>query len=158
LPRGYLRDSPRRLPQADALFFYGKDFKMRVERILNLQGEEIASIKGWRVALFSAIAKPGRFKKTVIDLGAEVISERIFRDHALIPLDQLTRWAKQSGAKALLCTEKDAVKLPPSFDAGVPILFLEIEMEILCHRVSWENLIAKIDQKIDNHAPICKKK
>jgi tetraacyldisaccharide-1-P 4'-kinase len=43
--------------------------------------------------------------------------------------------------KYLVCTEKDAVKLPP---ADLPILFLEIEAEV----TGFEKLMAKIEERL----------
>jgi tetraacyldisaccharide 4'-kinase len=157
LPWGYLRDSPKRLRSADAVFVNGKDLTLRVKKILTLNGDPIGSIKGWRVALFSGIAKPLKFKKTVVEIGAEVVFERVFADHALIPitlLKELSDEAKEQGATALLCTEKDFVKLPQDLVLSLPLLFLEMEMKMLGDRANWEKLIAKIDQKIDNYSSL----
>lgn len=157
LPWGYLRDSPRRLKQADAVFINGKDLHLATKRILNLKGEEISSVSGWKVALFSGIAKPAKFKKTVVDLGADVVDEWVLQDHALICINKLNAFAEKSrhlGARALLCTEKDAVRLSTDLKVALPLLFLEMEMKIS----NWEKLIEKIDQKIDNYLSLCSKR
>jgi len=161
LPWGYLRDSPKRLKQADAVFVSGKDIRLIVKQILTLNGEPVSSIEGWKAALFSGIAKPKKFKKTVVEMGAEVVAEWILADHALIDLRQLEIFAEeavQRGAKVLVCTEKDFVKLPQNLRLKIPVLFLEVEMEIFDNKQIWEKLIAKIDQKIDNKASLCIKK
>lgn len=139
LPWGFLRDSPKRLKSANAVFKIG-DLKLKVVRILDSKKQEIPSIRGWKVAIFCGIANPKRFKKTVEDLGAEIIAEKIFGDHEPADLAKLPK------ASALICTEKDFVKLPPT---DLPIYYLEVEMEVV-DRNKWEKLIEKIDQKIDN--------
>ena len=141
LPWGFLRDSPKRLKKADALFFLREDYKLRVKRILDQQGKEISSIRGWKVAIFCGIANPNRFKNSVIELGAEVVAELFLADHEVADLSKLPK------ERALLCTEKDFVKLPPN---QLPIYYLEMELELTSGREKWEKLIEKIDQKIDN--------
>jgi tetraacyldisaccharide 4'-kinase len=139
LPWGFLRDSPKRLKEAEVISV--ADLKLTVQRILDLGRREVPSIQGWKVAVFCGIANPESFKKTVRDLGAEIIAEKIFVDHECADLSKLPK------ASALICTEKDFVKLPPT---DLPIYFLEMEMEVVGGLERWEKLVEKIDQKIDN--------
>lgn len=143
LPFGFLRDSPERLKKADALFSVGKELKLSVKRILDLQGNEIASIRGRNVGIFCGIAKPSRFKKTVESLGAKIVSETFFADHESADLSKLPK------DNPLICTEKDAVKLPSTH---LPIYYLEMEMEVVQDRERFQKLIEKIDRNIDNHS------
>ena len=139
LPWGFLRDSPRRIARAEV--FRTKNLKLSVKRILDLKGREISSIRGWKVGVFCGIAHPENFKKTVRDLGAEIVAEKIFADHELADLRKLPK------VSVLICTEKDAVKLP---ETDLPIYYLEMEMELAGEREQFEKLVEKIDQKIDN--------
>jgi len=158
LPWGFLRDSPKRLIQADAIFMQKNHFAYRaiqfhveVKKIINVQGEPLSSIQGWTVGLFCGIAKPKSFKKTVESLGAIVKSEWVLADHEPARLASLQKFAvdcKELGAKALICTEKDFIKLPKQIAVDLPIYFLEMGLRIDDAR--WENLIVKIDRKIDN--------
>jgi tetraacyldisaccharide 4'-kinase len=141
LPWGFLRDQPKRLQKAEV--FQTRDLKLNVRRILDRKGNAVASIQGWKVAIFCGIANPRKFKKTVIDLGAEVVAERFFADHEIADIRKLP------SVNALVCTEKDFVKLPAT---DLPIYYLEMEMEIVSGRERWEKLVEKIDQKIDNRA------
>lgn len=141
LPCGFLRDSPRRLKHADEVFAVGRELLFGVKRILDLQGVEIPSIKGWSVGIFCGIANPESFKKIILSLGAKIVSETIFADHAVPDLSKLPR------VSALFCTEKDAVKLPST---DLPIYFLEMEMQVIEGTARWQKLVEKIDQKIDN--------
>lgn len=143
LPRGFLRDSPQRLSHAD--FVFGNELRLKVKKILSIKGELIPSIEGWKVAIFCGIAKPYRFKKTVESLGAEVLSCYFWGDHEVADL------AKLPQCKALICTEKDFVKLPPT---DLPIYYLQMEMEIAGDQGKWEKLVEKIDQKIDNRSKL----
>jgi tetraacyldisaccharide 4'-kinase len=136
LPWGFLRDSPQRLAQAHHIFT-PEELHLYVSKIFDLQGCEIPSIRGWKVGIFCGIARPLRFKKTVESLGAEVIAEVYFADHAPPDLRKLPK------VNALICTEKDLVKLPPT---DLPIYYLEMELTVK----GWEKLIEKIDQTIEN--------
>ena len=77
------------------------------------------SLKGRRVVLVSAIARPGSFRETVESLGAEVRAEVVFKDHHRYRSAdvetierRLTAESKAVGGEVdLLTTEKDAVKL-----------------------------------------------
>src|SRR3989344_679442 len=156
LPWGFLRDSPERLKSAHSLFVQEGSFEKAIQiapkviRILDLEGNEIPSIKGVKLGLFCGIAKPEKFKKTVRDLGGEVVEELLLADHEpLDPTAFVSRCLKK-GASALIITEKDAVKIK-DVKTCLPIYFLEIEIEILFGGDLWEKLVEKIDRKIDNY-------
>lgn len=162
LPWGFLRDSPRRLKKADTLFLSGEGeicfpyigLKLKVDRILDFEEEEIPSISGWKVGLFSGIAKPELFRKTVIELGAEIGAEWVLADHEPVRIDLLNVFIDRCNSlaiNALVCTEKDFVKIFRGIDFRIPIYFIEISFEISKGCDLWENLIAKINQKIDNN-------
>lgn len=161
IPWGFLRDSPKRLEEASALFVRGPGFpaaiqvELSIRRILDLGGREIPSLSGWKVGLFCGIAKPHSFKNTLSGLGAQAVDEWILADHEPASPKQLAAFAskcKSLGARVLVCTEKDFIKLPQGIDSPLPILFLEMELKIVRNREKWELLIEKIDQKIDNSA------
>jgi tetraacyldisaccharide 4'-kinase len=139
LPWGFLRDSPKRLEGKE--LFFTDTLHLKVKQILDREGKVIPSIQGWEVAIFCGIANPQKFKKTVLDLGAAIVGEKFFADHEAADL------GKVPTAKALICTEKDFVKLGKT---DLPIYYLQMEMELTCGKDRWEKLIEKIDQKIDN--------
>jgi tetraacyldisaccharide 4'-kinase len=145
LPAGELRDSPHRLKRADIIVL-DTEIQTKVLRILTLQGREIASIQGERVGMFCGIGTPEKFKKTLGGLGAEIVDEWILADHEPMGEKRLKIFfdrCKLLGARYLVCTEKDAVKLS-SID--LPILFVEIGVEV----VGFEKLIAKIEERMYN--------
>ncbi|OGN55471.1 MAG: hypothetical protein A3D96_00740 [Chlamydiae bacterium RIFCSPHIGHO2_12_FULL_44_59] len=139
LPWGFLRDSPNR--KADFVFVPDSDFTLVVKRILDLSFQEIPTIQGWKVDIFSAIADAGQFKKTVESLGAEIIRTRNYFDHEIPDLQEF------SHVRPILCTEKDVVKLPTT---DLPIYYLEMEVQIAASPKKWEMLIEKIEETIDN--------
>ena len=163
LPWGFLRDHPRRLKQADAILVTGErtncfalphvHLEVKVERILDVREKVIDSIQGWNVAIFCGIAKPHLFKKTVEGLGAKVVLALDLADHEKMEVSHIQSFAtlaKKTGAVALVCTEKDFVKLDSMVEVCLPVIFLEISLVVRGGHSIWENLIAKISQKIDN--------
>ncbi|PIS02530.1 MAG: tetraacyldisaccharide 4'-kinase [Chlamydiae bacterium CG10_big_fil_rev_8_21_14_0_10_42_34] len=141
LPWGFLRDQPKRLKGAEV--FQTSDLSLKVNRILDKEGREVPSIQGWKVAIFCGIANPQNFKNTVLSLGAEIVSETFYADHEKADLNKLPK------VSALVCTEKDFVKLGKS---ELPIYYLEMEMELVSQAKRLEKLIEIIDQKIDNRS------
>jgi tetraacyldisaccharide 4'-kinase len=136
LPRGMLRDSKSRLSKADFVLERGKD--------VQVVPVSPPDIRGQKVGIFCGIARPEQFKKMVVDLGAEVVAEWFLADHQLADPSIFAKKCKELGASALICTEKDFIKLPKNSYA-LPVLCLEIEMV-----GSVEKLIEKIEEKIDN--------
>lgn len=141
LPWGFLRDSPSRLKKADFIFRSGIDTHFQVARIVDLEGNEISSIQGKTLGIFCGIANPKRFKQTALKLGAKIAFETYFADHGAIDFSKLPK------GLPLLCTEKDAVKLPKT---NLPIWVLEMQLHVTQGQKLWEKLIEKIDEKIDN--------
>jgi tetraacyldisaccharide 4'-kinase len=82
-------------------------------------------LRGARVGLLAAIARPDRLADELRTLGAEVNALRVFRDHHpyaasdLAGLDPNLLW---------VTTAKDAVKIPPSWAAGPELVVLEEEV------------------------------
>ena len=93
----------------------------------SLQPAEV--LRGLRVWAFAGIARPERFARSLVDLGARVERTSSFGDHHAYRADELT--ALEAGARAeglqLVTTEKDAVRLPPGFPAWS--LRLEVRLE-----------------------------
>jgi tetraacyldisaccharide 4'-kinase len=141
LPKGFLRDDPRRLKKADAEFLLGRDLSLTVEKIFDLEGREVPSIENWEVGVFCGIANPERFFQTVKALGAKIVSKKIFADHEQADLSRLDfryPW---------ICTEKDWIKLPKT---SLAIYVLQMKMQVTGNVKVWENLVEKIDKTIDN--------
>ena len=75
------------------------------------------SVPEGRFMAFSAIANPESFKRSLRLFGTDVIEDRVFRDHHRFSwrdLDDLERRAREVGANAFVCTEKDMHNLPES--------------------------------------------
>jgi len=79
---------------------------------------------------FCALGHPESFYADLMIAGLPWVGFRSFRDHQVIgeaQLRALAREARDSGAAGLICTEKDAVKLPPEATQrlGLPIWVAE---------------------------------
>ena len=151
LPRGPLREPLRALrfasavgvvdgplPEADEaaiarLAPHATRFRAR-RRPLGLrplQGgplEPAEQLAGARVGLLAALARPDSLRRTLAGLGASVVAERTFRDHHRYRRRDLAGLAAQ--AELWITTEKDAVKLLPSWTGGARVAVLVIELEV----------------------------
>jgi len=85
-------------------------------------------LAGARVGLLAALAQPASLRRTLAGLGASVIAERCFRDHHRYRRGDLKDLARE--AELWITTEKDAVKLAPSWLAGARVAVLAIELEV----------------------------
>ena len=112
-----------------------KRFAFRARRrpsaLFSLDGSErrpLGELSGRRVGLLSGIARPGSFRRSVESLGAEVVCERTFSDHHAFTARDLR--GLDPAAELWLTTEKDAIKILPSWALGTSIWVLQIELEI----------------------------
>ncbi len=93
--------------------------------------EPPAGLEGRRLVAFCGIARPQAFQETLEKLGAEVAAFRRFRDHhPYSPSDvrRLTGLFRETGAHALLTTEKDWMRAGPLLAGIHEAGFLRIRM------------------------------
>lgn len=160
VPGGLLRDSPSRLMNAD-LVVIGNSSDDSVEQKLidDLRAMTKASIitvkrkfslplpSGVKVGMFCGIAKPQYFEEALKSSGYDVVDRLITADHVIPTPENLESFAsrcKQKGAVALVCTEKDYVKLKNCTACDLPILFLKMEMYVASGNEVWNEYIKKI--------------
>lgn len=98
-------------------------------------GEEFDAkyLQHQNVAAFCGIAKPEDFRNILEQSQARVVFYRAFPDHHVYsPDDQkaIEKGALRAGAKFILTTEKDAVKLD-NRSFGLPVLKVSIDLEIV---------------------------
>ncbi len=86
------------------------------------------------VYAISAIAQPQSFVQSLErDAGVRVVGRRIWSDHYSFDAAQVRdvqQAAVQAGARAVVMTEKDAVKWPPTHLGDLPTYALRIEMAV----------------------------
>jgi tetraacyldisaccharide 4'-kinase len=155
LPLGPLRDPPEALSPHDLVWLHGDGAPPSGMRIdvasrsrpvglvpaFDLRGP-CAPSQGMAVAAFSGIARPQRFLASLRELGLEVRRHWARSDHRVFGAAELQRAAeiaRAEGAAALVCTEKDAVRLPP-IPLPIPVFALRAELHILSGEEAIDSL------------------
>lgn len=161
LPRGLLRDSPKRLAKADLIILNGvKDqdhFESLTDRIrrysaapitaMDLIVENSTEIASKKVGVFCAIAAPDRFMDTLKTMGCDIILRETKLDHHPYTQEEVERLAilaRDQGASCLVCTEKDAVKLPLDLNLDIPLVVAKISLRPTFGKEHLENLINEV--------------
>ena len=155
LPYGRLRESPANLVRADCVVItrcnqvdsidslaeeisqltngrpiFGSE--MRTSRASALKNSAQALKPPARIAGFCAVGNPASFFEQLRRAGFEVVLEKSFPDHHVYSQDEvdaIARSATEAGAKAVITTAKDAVKLR-SLHFAMPCYVLEIDIRI----------------------------
>jgi tetraacyldisaccharide 4'-kinase len=106
------------------------------EKIVFPDGNKVYNVdflQGKRIAAFAGIARPEVFKKTLADLGAEVVSFAAFRDHQVFTpreIADLVEEKKRVGADYLATTEKDWARLENVVAECPDLAYLSIRLVI----------------------------
>ena len=169
LPRGYLRDSPKRLKEADFVIInhvrdqnHFEELKKEVEQqtsasLIGMQmvpdaiegenGEVWNDVQGKRAAVFCGLGKPKSFLKTIEQMGIDIAETLILPDH--IPptrrqLVDLAILAEEKGCEFLLCSEKDWVKLPNPMKLSLPIACVKASLQVVSQAENYNQLLKQI--------------
>jgi tetraacyldisaccharide 4'-kinase len=145
LPLGPLREPQGTLGPGDLIWLHGEGEGAGVQPAVRSRSRPVGAVPagdlaaplqdlaGQPIAAFSGIARAHRFRESLTAAGAEVTLEWLLSDHRVFAaeeLQQAAREAQAAGAKALVCTEKDAVRLPIGLQLPLPLLALRVELEI----------------------------
>lgn len=167
LPWGRFREPLKALSRASAVILMDVDSKQAFEKakrkilgyfsgpILGMHFEVMESslaLRGKKVGAFCGIARPWRFKKFLEQQGAEVIKFWEFDDHqapTAAQLKQMSEELSDMGASALVCTEKDHVKLGKALELSVPLGTLKICPQVVCGLESWNEFWSEISKKVE---------
>ncbi|HMR30233.1 MAG TPA: tetraacyldisaccharide 4'-kinase [Geminicoccaceae bacterium] len=137
LPAGPLRESWHdALAKVDAVVLLGEDEAGMARRcggtpVLRASIEprgDVRGLEGSRLLAFAGIAGPGRFRRSLERLGAEVVRLVAFADHHAFRERELARLdaaARRQGL-ALVTTAKDAMRLPQHWRARVRVLEIAV--------------------------------
>lgn len=90
--------------------------------------------RGARVLLVAGLARPDSFRQTARALGAEIVDEALFPDHHRFSrreLEEIFARLSRRGATHVLCTEKDAVRLPSELSGDPRVLVARVEVEVV---------------------------
>ncbi len=96
---------------------------------------------------FAGLARPEVFLESLAALGTPLAGWRSFPDHhpyTAAELSQLLAAAQAGGAQALITTAKDWARLGEIWDAGLPLLVLEVAACL----EPWEPLGARVEELV----------
>jgi tetraacyldisaccharide 4'-kinase len=172
LPRGILREPIRNIKRASFIFITkssgdgAEDLKKQL-RELNPHAEisecrhaakyiqdvytgerkSLDFFKDMEMAAISGIAAPKGFEDELGRLGAKVLYHKRYADHHRYSqqeiLDVINKGLNR-GAKAIITTEKDAVRFPMIERRDLPIYFLRVEIEMLSGSEDFNACISRI--------------
>ncbi len=160
LPRGTLREPPSALLRGDAFIFTRSEpaishFSLLTSHFLppashsfpashtpylckltrgkasDSESCHISMLKGRKTYAFSGIAKNDDFRRTVADLGCELVGFSEFPDHHRYSdedFDSILRSANTTKADILATTEKDEVRIPHHFRFPLDLAVIGIEI------------------------------
>jgi len=93
---------------------------------------EVSNFAGWNVALMCGIGNPQAFSDDILRVGINIVGENFFRDHhafAQADLDRVSQAAKETGADAIVTTEKDAIRLEGLTHGEIPVYAAQLELQ-----------------------------
>lgn len=151
LPRGPLREPLRGLQRAHAIIEIDAELPSKVAAAASIHAPEALRfrarrqavslrdlgatvavapevLRGMQVAMIAGIARPESLRRTLRALGAEVIAERVFRDHHRYRARDLRGLSDE--APVWITTEKDAGKILPSWVGRADLRVLGIRLVI----------------------------
>lgn len=172
LPRGILRERVKNIKRAGFIFITksngdGAEDLKRQLRELNPHAEisecrhcpryfqdvytrerqELDYLQGKDIAAISAIAVPQGFEGELKRLGGNVIHHKRYADHHRYTQQEIIDFINDSierGAKAILTTEKDAVRFPMIERRDIPIFYLRVEIEMLSGTEAFNDWVTRI--------------
>lgn len=99
------------------------------------------------VAALCGIGNPAGFRHTLAECGFSLSGFREFPDHHRYDREDVARleqWVATLDATAVLCTEKDLVKLDLDDLAGRPLRALRVALEITAGREEFERVLSQV--------------
>lgn len=113
----------------------------------------LEQLKDQCIMTFSAIGNPTSFEKSLENVGADLVETIRYPDHhdyGMVEMQYIVERAVKQKAKALVTTEKDAVKIPTEFiysQREIPIYILGIEVDIFEGDVAFEHVLKDIFER-----------
>lgn len=176
LPRGLLREGVKSLARADLIILnhvheheafmkirqriasYSTApvaaTKIEASKVFDINNKVIGPITGKKVGIFCGIAHPDYFRKTILDLGAEVVDTHYIADHRDYDFGELAAFAqqcKEKNAELIICTEKDRVKLVESLQLPLPIAWVQMRLVFVEGETLWRSFIEKAKMSLDRN-------
>ena len=172
LPRGTLREPISNLRRARYIFItksskFGADKLRKAIRQFNETAEiiecahhplylqdvftgerhDLKRLAGLDAAAISGIAAPESFEDGLRALGANLVYRKSYADHHRYTQQEIINMINRSlkrGAKAILTTEKDAVRFPKIDRRDIPVYFLRVEIRIIAGAKDFDDAVRTI--------------
>ncbi|MDN3504419.1 MAG: tetraacyldisaccharide 4'-kinase [Rhabdochlamydiaceae bacterium] len=169
IPRGLLRDNPKRLKSAhlicvneitdEAHFMklckkikkYSSSPVVGAEMVIlsatTLKGDSVVIEPGLKVGVFCATANPDSFINSIKKKNITCVGLLTGADHSKFDDNQLRDFAtecQKRGVHALVCTQKDSVKLSPKLEIDLPIYVLNGQLKVTYGIRHFEHFINQI--------------
>jgi tetraacyldisaccharide 4'-kinase len=175
LPRGLLREHPAELRRADLVMLTRcnlvepgavEELRQRIQRMVpgipvletmhrptawtNSRHEALplTAMAENRLAGFCGIGNPEAFRRTLTDLGMDIVDWRVFPDHhayTRADVESLRVWARQlPPGTNLVTTQKDLVKIRLDRLGDRQLWALKIELEIIHGKDALEESLQKL--------------
>jgi tetraacyldisaccharide 4'-kinase len=116
---------------------------------LNPGQDSAGSLQGGKVFAFSGLGRNRAFFDALRQSGADLQGVMGFEDHHPYCADDLDRIglaATKSGARHLVTTDKDFVRLPQNARLPLELIVIGVQMDFDSHRQTWQEYIqGKID-------------
>lgn len=161
LTRAALVDEPRRQEIRDALsrLCHGRLPEVWAEamhrpiglRTAGSRSLPLDQLRSTRIAAFAGIGNPAAFGESLRRLQAEPAGLRPFPDHhryTAADLADLAAWARTLGAEMLVTTLKDLVKIGSDTLGGVPLVALEIAIDLAAGGAEFEALVRSVAEAV----------
>jgi tetraacyldisaccharide 4'-kinase len=108
---------------------------------------DLKFLKGKDIAAISGIAMPQGFEEGLRALGANLIYAKRYADHHRYTQQEILNMINRSvkrRARAILTTEKDAVRFPKVDRRDIPIYYLRVEIRIVSGAKDFDDAVARI--------------
>ncbi len=172
LPRGILREPIRNIKRASFIFITkshgdgAEDLKKQlrelnphaeisecrhsakyIQDVFTGERKPLDFLNGLELGAISGIAVPKGFEDELVRLGAKVVYHKRYTDHHRYSqqeiLDVINKGLSRD-AKAIITTEKDAVRFPMIERRDIPVYFLRVEIEMLSGTEDFNACISRI--------------
>lgn len=103
------------------------------------------SLENKRVAALSALAHNQQFRQSLENSGAQIAAHLARRDHHFWQESEVRDFVNQNhGAKVLVTTEKDAVKMHAAWSAPLPLWSLVIALDLGSEELAFRDMLKPI--------------
>jgi tetraacyldisaccharide 4'-kinase len=93
---------------------------------------EASEFVGWNVVVLCGIGNPQAFSEDLLQIGMNITAENFFPDHHAYTqkdIDEVFQTARDTGADAIITTEKDAIRLERFNHSDIPVYVAQLEIQ-----------------------------